>query len=185
MVRASANTVERHSRRSWMSDARPAAPRWIVSSTFVAGPGRAGAALYFLAGENSRAPIYSAPASYRRWRIRDATTDSTPGAHGAKPRNLGGSGLFLAFSARLFWRFVAAVEVSSIGRSRASWRPIRRTKPFSSRDLLNTTGAWPFQENHCGYVSSGYLVNGALCVANAAPLTTLTSPSPFARSAAP
>jgi hypothetical protein len=39
--------------------------------------------------------------------------------------------------------------------------------------LLDSTGAWPFQENHCGYVSTGYLVNGASCIANAGPFDDL------------
>jgi len=34
---------------------------------------------------------------------------------------------------------------------------------------LDPTGAWPFQESHCGYVSSGYLVNRASRVANGDP----------------
>jgi hypothetical protein len=35
--------------------------------------------------------------------------------------------------------------------------------------LLDSNGALPFLENHCGYVSEGYLVDGASCIANAGP----------------
>jgi hypothetical protein len=34
-------------------------------------------------------------------------------------------------------------------------------------DLLDSTSAWPFQEHLCGYISTGYLVNGGICVASA------------------
>jgi len=33
--------------------------------------------------------------------------------------------------------------------------------------LLDSTGSWPFQEHRCGYISTGYLVNGGICLASA------------------
>ena len=110
------------------------------------------------------------PAEYKALARQGPPSPSTPGAQGAKPRNRRRLWLILGLLGALLLALCGGCGGVLYWAVASQLAPNQANEAVLLQDdLLNTTGAWPFQENHCGYVSSGYLVNGASCVANAGP----------------
>lgn len=108
------------------------------------------------------------PSQYTAQMSQNASLPPAPGASGTPPRSRRRLWLILGLVAALLLAVCGGCGGTLYWAIASQLAPGQRGVTVLLRDsLLDSTGAWPYQANQCGYVSSGYLVNGATCVASA------------------